>query len=386
MARINALSILLEDEGKAYLLELYNKVIDNVSKSLVSTGLKNMDLSGDPTSGSLEVKRFANATPQDYGTARTAGKGAAVKTKPVVVVIDQDKEIVEEIEEKDIRLFGVDGLLDRRSVNHVQRMLAALDRDFFTAAYNDCTSVTLDLDGAIEDQLETIIQACENTQNAYVDGVDRSLMRLVLNTDYYGRIRTALDKMTRPNVDTTVEEFYSWHGVEVKSCIHLPAGCTYLLMVQGAVAQPVYANPYKAEKIPLSDSYAVELFYHYGTKVVTPDLIFRPVAASSGSSGSSGSGGTSTASARLSALTIGNLSLSPTFNADTTTYAVSTTNSTNTITATAEDSGATITIKNGTTTVANGSAATWEAGENTLTITVANGGNTRTYTITVTKS
>ena len=293
MARINALSILLEDDGKAYLTELYNKVIDNVSKNLVSAGMKNMDLSGDPVSGSLEVKRFANATPQQYGTARAAGKGAAVKTKPVVVVIDQDREIVEEIEEKDIRLFGVDGLLDRRSVNHVQRMLAALDRDFFTAAYDDCTPVEIDLTTSIEDQLETIIQACENTQNAYVDGVDRALMRLALNTDYYGRIRTALDKMTRPNVDTTMEEFYAWHGVEAKSCIHLPSGCPYLLMVQGAVAQPVYANPYKAEKIPLSDAYAVELFYHYGTKVVTPDLIFRPVAPSaSGGSGDSGSGGT----------------------------------------------------------------------------------------------
>ena len=371
MARIHALSLLLEDEGKAYLSELYNKVIDNVSKGLVSASMKNMDLSGDPMSGSVEVKRFANATPQEYGTARAAGKGTAVKIKPVVVAIDQDREIVEEIEEKDIRLSGVDGLLDRRSVNHIQRMMAALDRDFFAAAYNDCTSVAIDFSAPIEDQLEAMIQACENTQNNYVDGVDRSLMRLVCNTDYYGKIRNALDRMTRPNVDTTTEEFYAWHGVEVKSCVHLPNSCKFLLMVQGAVAQPVYANPYKAEKLQLSDAYAVELFYHYGTKVITPDLIFKPAVSPS---------------ARLSALTIGSLTLSPAFNADITSYTASTTNATNTVTATAEDSGATITITNGSTPVTNGGSATWADGENTLTIAVANGTASKTYAITVTKN
>ena len=35
------------------------------------------------------------------------------------------------------------------------------------------------------------------------------------------------------------------------------------------------AHPYTAEKIPLSEATAVSLFYHYGTKVVTPDLIFK---------------------------------------------------------------------------------------------------------------
>ena len=46
-------------------------------------------------------------------------------------------------------------------------------------------------------------------------------------------------------------------------------------MVDGSVAQPVMANPYTAEKIPLSEATAVSLFYHYGTKVVTPVLIFK---------------------------------------------------------------------------------------------------------------
>ena len=380
MPRIASLNILLEQEGRDYLSELYGKTIENVQKKLLSADMKNRDLSGDPTSGSVEAKRFANASPKAYGTARAAGKGDAVKARPVTVVIDQDREIIEEIEEKDIRLYGVDGLLERRSQNHIRRMAAELDRVFFTVAYNGATEVEISADASIEEQLEAIIQRCENTMNAFVDGVPRDMMRLVCGTYVYGKIRNALDKLARTNVDTTTEEFYAWHGVETKSCVHLPAGCPFLLIVEGAVAQPVYAVPYSAEKIQLSDAYAVELFYHFGTAVVTPDLIFKPSYVIDGGSE------TGTENAKLSALTIGALTLNPTFDADTTDYTVATTNATNTVTATAADSGATIVITNGSTPVANGSAVAWSEGENTLTIIVTNGAETMTYTVKVTKS
>lgn len=88
----------------------------------------------------------------------------------------------------------------------------------------------------------------------------------------------------------------------------------------------------------------------------------------------------------LSVLTIGSLTLTPTFDKDTTSYAAATTNATDTITATPTASGATVEIKNGTTTVASGSAATWSTGQNTVTVKVTNGTSTKTYTVTVTKS
>lgn len=91
-------------------------------------------------------------------------------------------------------------------------------------------------------------------------------------------------------------------------------------------------------------------------------------------------------SARLSGLTIGALTLTPTFNPDTTEYTANTTNATNTITATPEDDDATITILNGETSVANGTAATWIDGANTVTITVKNGTAQEAYTVTVTKT
>ena len=92
------------------------------------------------------------------------------------------------------------------------------------------------------------------------------------------------------------------------------------------------------------------------------------------------------ANARLSVLTVGNLSLSPAFNADTTTYTASTANTTDIVTVTAAASDASFTITNGSTPVNNGSAATWSDGVNTLTIAVSNGGATKTYTVTVTKT
>lgn len=65
---------------------------------------------------------------------------------------------------------------------------------------------------------------------------------------------------------------------------------------------------------------------------------------------------------------------------------MSTTDATNTITATPVDSAAGVVIKNGDTVITSGSAATWEEGENTLTITVTYGTTKRVYTVTVTKT
>lgn len=91
-------------------------------------------------------------------------------------------------------------------------------------------------------------------------------------------------------------------------------------------------------------------------------------------------------SARLSGLTIGALTLDPTFDPDVTSYTANTKNATNTVSATPEDESAAVTILNGETPVTNGQAATWTEGGNTVTITVKNGTAQKAYTVTVTKS
>lgn len=79
-----------------------------------------------------------------------------------------------------------------------------------------------------------------------------------------------------------------YHGVKVYSCTRLPVttsseGSTTkttttngILLVNGAIAQPVVVNQYSSpEKIPLSNDYAVSLFYDYGTKTLAPDLVLK---------------------------------------------------------------------------------------------------------------
>lgn len=95
-------------------------------------------------------------------------------------------------------------------------------------------------------------------------------------------------------------------------------------------------------------------------------------------------------SARLESLSLGALTLTPTFDPDTTEYAATTTNASNKLTVSAEDDEATIEVKLGDDVVTAGSdgkyALTWETGENEVTIKVTCRAVSKTYTLTVTAS
>lgn len=87
----------------------------------------------------------------------------------------------------------------------------------------------------------------------------------------------------------------------------------------------------------------------------------------------------------MSGLTIGNLSLSPSFDPTVTEYTLTTTNNQNKVTATPADENAEVEISVGITPIENATAATWETGENNVTIKVTNGTSVTTYTVVVTK-
>lgn len=283
MSRLNSLNILLDPEGKMLLAEAYKGVIENVQRATISSQLKNTELSGDPTAGTVEAKRFANATSAAYGSARTAGKGVAVKGKTVTIPIDTDREFIEEVEQKDISLLGVDGLVAKRSSNHAQRMSAELDSAFFAEAVKEGTkfepsSGVTDIVDIIEEAIVTM----ENFKNDYIDGIDRSLMSVTVNPQVYSKMRKYLDTQTNnANVNTAAEEFVTFHGVRFYSSVRLPgkdtekqiAATQFVLQVDGSIAQPVRSTAYSAEKIPMSEAYAIELFFYYGTKTVTPETI-----------------------------------------------------------------------------------------------------------------
>ena len=86
----------------------------------------------------------------------------------------------------------------------------------------------------------------------------------------------------------------------------------------------------------------------------------------------------------LTALTIGSLELVPAFTPQTLQYAVTTTNATNTVTATPV-SGGSVLLKHNGATIQNNSSVTWEEGENTIEAVVTKGTSTKTYVVTVTK-
>jgi len=275
MARIDSLSIQLQTDSTAKdkLAEEYGKVIENLQKSTISSVLKNNDLSGDPASGTVEAKRFANATAEDYGTARGHGYADKIKALPVVVPLNVNKEFIEEVEEKDLRTYGVSGLIERRTANQAGAMKRLLERAFFNEAKTSGGALSLSASTATE-KLEEAIQAIETTSNDFVDGVERDLINVIATPAFYGQVRNALDTgVNNSNVTTAVGEFGQFHGVDVYSSVYLPAGVDFIIMVKGAIAQPVLPSIYNPAKIELSDATAFGMFLYYGTKAVTPELI-----------------------------------------------------------------------------------------------------------------
>lgn len=270
MARQDALSIYVSDTEKDKLAETYGEVIESVQKDAISEQIKNKNYSGDPTTGTVEIDRFKNAEINDLGTARKGGKGNQLKnTGKVTVSVDTDKEIVEEIAKKDIKLYGLSGMAEKRKNNHKKKLQAYLDNEFFAKAEAEGTVVTLPTGlKTVAEKLEKLIQAVETTVNDWVDGVDRDMLVVTVTPSVYGDIENYIDSVPNSLNGLTDELF---HKVRIYSNHRQTKDA--ICMIDGAVAQLVTTDEYDAEKIPLSNDIALELFFSKGTKAVMPDLI-----------------------------------------------------------------------------------------------------------------
>lgn len=275
MARLDALSIELISGGKDKLAEEYGKVIDNLQHITLASQLKNTDLSGDPTSGTVEAKRFKNVSGNAYGTARLAGKGQAIKETPVVIALNDDTEYIEEVEEKDLKTYGVNGLIERRTKNHQDALAVELDTKFFGEAVTAGTSFSPTGTPTIEDEIEEAIQTIETTKNDFVNGVPRNMIEVVMSPAYYGRLRNKINSISNSNNLGVVPNYEqgTFNNVNVYSNVFLPSGVNYVVMVKGAVAQPIMTSIMNPEKVQLSDATAFGLFAYKGTKAVMSDLI-----------------------------------------------------------------------------------------------------------------
>lgn len=271
MARIESLAVLTQNEGKDFLAEQYGAVIENIQKNMLSARLKNTALSGTPTAGTVEAKRFVNRNSQAYGTARAAAKGQNVNAAPVVIAINKDRELITEVEQKDVSLYGVENFVNRQVAMDQKSMERELERAFFDEAAEVSTEITPESEDP-QAYVEEVIQALESTRNAFVDGVPRDMITVVCKPAIYGKLRTYLDTVSDGGAQG--EEVKMYHGVRVESSVYLPDDVHLIAMVEGAVAQPVLANVSPAQKIQLSNAIAFGLFYSYGTKAVAPDLIY----------------------------------------------------------------------------------------------------------------
>ena len=294
MARIQSLAVLSTSVGNDFLAEEYGKVIENIQKNTISAQLKNQDLSGTPTAGSVEAKRFVNRKSNEYGTARAGGAGQKVKAEPVTIPINIDRELITEVEQKDVSLYGIDNFIGRQTANDQKSMTRELERKFFevagaAGAGNSFTTSETD----IAKKIEALIQSVENTKNDYVDGVERDMIAVICNTATYGELRNALDSKQNANVDTAAGEFNTFHGVRVYSTVYLPDGVSAIAMVEGAVAEPVLINLDEAGKFDASNAYHFGVFYSFGCKAVMPDLIQVLNSAASGLQVLSTAGGAS---------------------------------------------------------------------------------------------
>lgn len=274
MAKQDSLNIIVQGtEEKDKLAEILDGVLENVQVSAVSEQIKAKNGSGEPESGSVGYKRFANAKLKDKGTARTAGKGDSINSKPVTVNIDTDKEIVEELQIKDVKLYGIAGMAEKRKDNHKKRIVAYLDREFF-AKVTEGTKVTAPTGATgVKAIVDNLILTAKATKNDFIDGIDTEDLVLVVNPKYRRELKDYMDEL--PNgTEPTNAAIGMYDSVITYEGTRLPEKVSAVVMMNGAIAQPYYVSEYDAEKIPLDDAIALESFLYKGTEALMPDTIY----------------------------------------------------------------------------------------------------------------
>lgn len=266
-----ALNIMLQDgETKDNLKQVLSGVLENVSAKAVSEQIKAKNGSGAPEGGVIEYKRFVNAELKDKGTARTAGKGDEVKAKPVKVFIDTDKEIVEELQGKDVRLYGIDGMAERRKVNHQSAIIRYLDREFFAKVLE---GTKVEAKNNIQDTIDDLLERARTLKNNFIDGIESDLLVIVVDSKYRKGMKKILDEL--PNGTDPKEQAIGMYDlVRVYESNRMPKGVRCVVMMDGAIAQPYYVSEYSAEKVPFDDAVALEDYLYKGTKALMQDTIF----------------------------------------------------------------------------------------------------------------
>lgn len=270
----NTLSISLLETGVDKLAVEYGKVIENLQHMTIADKIKNKDLSGDPQGGTINVKRFTNIIGQPYGTARSGRAGQTVKVDPVLVEINDNTEYIEEVEEADLMMYGVDGLIQRRTKNHGEALAVELDSKLLAEAVEKGEKLTLQ-GSTTKDKVEEAIVGLEELRNEYVEGVPRTKIVVVASPTVYGALRDSINSVPNSLGLGAMANFEEgiFANTRIFSSVFLPKGINFVVMAEGSLAQPVRTSIYNPKKVDLSDATAFGLFAYKGTKAVSPDLI-----------------------------------------------------------------------------------------------------------------
>ena len=291
---VNAYSIHVDESTKAELRNIHAGIMENIAKNSLSGQLKSRAANLREKAGSYEFKRFANVGIQDYGTSRAKRAGEKNVVPPVQVLVDKRKEIVYEVTADDVQSFGEGYTLADWARENRTRFESAwsryYDREFFSVAKSQGTQakiggtfVEIDLSDTkavkIRTQLEKVIQMAVKTQNDFVDGIDRELLTLVLNSDVYGDVKDELDDNRNFMGSVSDKNFKGINGVPCLDSTRLPAGVAFILLTPDTIAQPIVnmlpdSDPFSMEKIEMSADYAFGMFNRHGTKVLAPDLVW----------------------------------------------------------------------------------------------------------------
>ena len=148
--------------------------------------------------------------------------------------------------------------------------------EYSSENYSNTDTITITGTPTIEDEIEQAIEAVETVKNDYVDGVNRDEIVVILSPEKYGALRNKVNQYMNSNELGQVRSYEGgiFNNARVYSSVRLPQGIDYVVMHDGAVAQPIRTSIYNPKPIPLSDAVSFGMFTYAGTTAVEPDLIF----------------------------------------------------------------------------------------------------------------
>ena len=264
------MSILTETgEGKAFLANTYGGVLDNIFSQNISTLFRNDNLSGNPSAGTVIVRRLPFSTAGKIGDARKAGKGQAIQAEDVVIALSNSWEYINEVNEADTLTFGVPGLVERKANDNVQNAAKDVEAEFWAEAVRSGAQISATAD-TMAKNIDAAIVAIENTKTKYVRGVRRENIGIVLSPAAYANLQGDIDLIRNHNNNNTYEYF---HKVPVFCSTDLPDGVEVVVIGKGAIAQPVLPLTPPAGRVPFSNDFFFGTTGIYGTKAVLPELI-----------------------------------------------------------------------------------------------------------------